>query len=231
VSARRKADLLITAGRVTVNGQVGTPGRQVDPDKDTIAVDGRRVQLPATRTYLAVNKPPGVLSAVSDARGRRTVLDLLPGARWPGLPRVYPVGRLDLDSRGLLLLTDDGELAVRVMHPRYHVQKEYRVQVRGRPSAEALERVRQGMKVGTDRFQPASVSVDVEDGARVRLTMVLTEGQKREVRRMWQSLGHPVEDLERVRIGPVQLGGLRLGAARRLAAPELHALRQAVGLA
>jgi pseudouridine synthase len=143
---------------------------------------------------------------------------------------VYPVGRLDLDSRGLLLLTDDGELAVRVMHPRYHVQKEYRVQVRGRPGAQALSRVRQGMTVGTDRFQPAHVFVDDDDGEHTRLTMVLMEGQKREVRRIWQSLGHPVEDLERVRIGPVHLGRLRPGASRALTPTEVQALRHAVGL-
>jgi len=227
VAARRKADLLIAAGRVAVNGLAARPGLVVDPARDTITVDGRRVGLPVGQTYLAVNKPKGVLTAASDPRGRRTVIDLLPGS---ALPRLYPVGRLDLDSHGLVLLTDDGELAGRVMHPRYHVQKEYRVQIRGRPSAESLERVREGMRVGDERFQPARVTMAGREGEDARLTMVLTEGRKREVRRIWQALRHPVIDLERVRIGPVRLGRLSPGSTRPLTATELRQLRQSVGL-
>ncbi len=231
MAARRKADLLIAAGRVTVNGEVARPGRQVDPEGDRIIVDGQPARLPARRTYLLVNKPSGVLTAASDARGRRTVVDLLAPSAGSTLPRLYPVGRLDLDSRGLVLLTDDGELAVRVMHPRYHVQKEYRVRLRGRPSARALARVREGMTVGDERFQPTSVTVDGDDADQVRLTMVLTEGRKREVRRIWRALGHPVLDLERVRIGPVRLGRLPPGAMRELSALEVRELRRSVGLA
>ena len=231
MAARRKADLLIAAGRVTVNGEVARPGRQVDPEGDRVTVDGQLARLPARPTYLLVNKPSGVLTAASDARGRRTVLDLLAPSARSTLPRLYPVGRLDLDSRGLVLLTDDGELAVRVMHPRYHVQKEYRVRLRGRPTARALARVREGMTVGEERFQPASVTVDGDDADQVRLTMVLTEGRKREVRRIWRALGHPVLDLERVRIGPVRLGRLPTGAMRELSAVEVRELRRSVGLA
>jgi 23S rRNA pseudouridine2605 synthase len=228
VAARRKADLLIVAGRVAVNGEVAQPGRQVDPARDTVTVDGRPARLPGGQTYLVMNKPAGVLTAASDARGRRTVIDLLAG--WADLPRLYPVGRLDLDSRGLLLLTDDGELADRLMHPRYHVQKEYRVRLRGRPSATSLARVREGMRVGDERFQPASVTVEGGEGDRSRLTVVLTEGRKREVRRIFQALGHPVLDLERVRLGSLRLGRLQPGSARRLTAAEVHQLRQSVGL-
>jgi 23S rRNA pseudouridine2605 synthase len=216
---------------VRVNGEVATPGRQVDPDGDRITVDGQPARLPARRTYLIVNKPAGVLTAASDARGRRTVVDLLTHSPGSTPPRLYPVGRLDLDSRGLVLLTDDGELAVRVMHPRYHVQKEYRVRLRRRPSARALARVREGMIVGDERFQPASVALDGDDADQVRLTMVLTEGRKREVRRIWRALGHPVLDLERVRIGPLRLGRLPPGASRELSATEVRELRRAVGLA
>jgi pseudouridine synthase len=214
-----------------VNGAVATPGRQVDPERDRITVDGRPVRMLARHTYLAVNKPVGVLSAASDPRGRRTVVDLLARAHAAARPRLYPVGRLDLRSRGLVLLTDDGELAVRVMHPRYHVQKEYRVRLHGRPSAQALARVREGMTVGDERFQPASLVIDGDDGDQVRLTMVLTEGRKREVRRIWRALGHPVLDLERVRIGPLRLGRLQPGAQRELSPAEVRELRRLVGLA
>jgi pseudouridine synthase len=214
-----------------VNGAVATPGRQVDPERDRITVDGRPVRMLARHTYLAVNKPVGVLSAASDPRGRRTVVDLLARAQPAARTRLYPVGRLDLRSRGLVLLTDDGELAVRVMHPRYHVQKEYRVRLRGRPSAQALARVREGMTVGDERFQPASLVIDGDDGDQVRLTMVLTEGRKREVRRIWRALGHPVLDLERVRIGPLRLGRLQPGAQRELSPAEVRELRRLVGLA
>jgi pseudouridine synthase len=214
-----------------VNGAVATPGRQVDPERDRITVDGRPVRMLARHTYLAVNKPVGVLSAASDPRGRRTVVDLLARAQPAARPRLYPVGRLDLRSRGLVLLTDDGELAVRVMHPRYHVQKEYRVRLRGRPSAQALARVREGMTVGDERFQPASLVIDGDDGDQVRLTMVLTEGRKREVRRIWRAVGHPVLDLERVRIGPLRLGRLQPGAQRELSPAEVRELRRLVGLA
>lgn len=228
MAARRKADLLVAAGRVTVNGEPARPGQQVDPKRDTVTVDGRPARLASGRTYLAINKPAGVLTAASDARGRRTVIDLLAG--WSTLPRLYPVGRLDLSSRGLVLLTDDGELAVRVMHPRYHVQKEYCLRLRGRPSAASLARVREGMIVGDERFQPASVMVDAGEGDQSRLTVVLTEGRKRELRRIWQALGHPVLDLERVRIGPVRLGRLPPGSARRLTTAEVRRLRAGVGL-
>jgi 23S rRNA pseudouridine2605 synthase len=214
-----------------VNSEVATPGRQVDPKRDRITVDGRPARLLVRHTYLAVNKPVGVLSAASDPRGRRTVVDLLDRAQPAARPRLYPVGRLDLPSRGLVLLTDDGELAVRVMHPRYHVQKEYRVRLRGRPSAQAMARVREGMTVGDERFQPASIVIDEDDGDQVRLTMVLTEGRKREVRRIWRALGHPVLDLERVRIGPLRLGRLQPGAQRELSPAEVRELRRSAGLA
>ncbi len=231
MAARRKADLLVAAGRVKVNGETATPGRQVDPERDRITVNGQPARLLARHTYLAVNKPVGVLTAASDPRGRRTVVDLLARSHRSTLPRLYPVGRLDLNSRGLVLLTDDGELAVRVMHPRYHVPKEYRVRLRGRPSARALARAREGMTVGDERFQPASIAVEGDDADQVRLTMVLTEGRKREVRRIWRALGHPVLDLERVRIGPLRLGRLQPGAMRELSAMEVGELRRSVGLA
>jgi 23S rRNA pseudouridine2605 synthase len=226
VAARRKADQLIASGQVQVNGTAAITGQQVTPGIDRVTVDGRAVEPVSTPTYLMMNKPIGVLTSVGDDRGRRTVVDRLPAER----PRVFPVGRLDLDSRGLVLLTDDGELAGRLMHPRYHVEKEYRVVVKGRPGEEALRRLSEGMVVRGERFEPAEVRLlDAED-ADTRLSMVLREGRKREVRRLWQALGHPVLDLQRVRIDGLQLGDLAEGDVRPLRSDEVARLKTAAGL-
>jgi 23S rRNA pseudouridine2605 synthase len=226
VAARRKADQLIASGQVSVNGTPAIAGQQVTPGIDQVTLDGRPVEPVSALTYLMMNKPVGVLTSVGDDRGRQTVMDRLPAAR----PRVFPVGRLDLDSRGLVLLTDDGELAGRLMHPRYHVEKEYRVVVRGRPGEDALRRLSEGMVVRGERFEPADVEVlDAADGD-TRLSMVLREGRKREVRRLWQALGHPVLDLQRVRIDGLQLGDLAEGGVRPLRSDEVARLKTAAGL-
>jgi pseudouridine synthase len=226
VAARRKADQLIASGQVAVNGTPAIAGQQVTPGIDQVTVDGKPVEPVSALTYLMMNKPVGVLTSVGDDRGRQTVMDRLPAAR----PRVFPVGRLDLDSRGLVLLTDDGELAGRLMHPRYHVEKEYRVVVRGRPGEDALRRLSEGMVVRGERFEPADVEVlDAADGD-TRLSMVLREGRKREVRRLWQALGHPVLDLQRVRIDGLQLGDLAEGGVRPLRSDEVLRLKTAAGL-
>ena len=225
MAARRKADQLIASGEVLVNGAPAVAGQQVTPGIDRVTVGGRPVEPVATSTYLMMNKPVGVLTSVGDDRGRQTVVDRLP----PGRPRLFPVGRLDLDSRGLVLLTDDGELAGRLMHPRYHVEKEYRVVVRGHPGEDAVRRLSEGMVVRGERFEPAEVQLlDAADGD-TRLTMVLREGRKREVRRLWQALGHPVLDLQRVRIDGLQLGDLAEGDVRPLRSDEVARLKSAAG--
>jgi pseudouridine synthase len=217
---------LIAAGQVSVNGTPAIAGQQVTPGIDRVTIDGKPIEPVSTSTYLMMNKPVGVLTSVGDDRGRQTVVDHLPAER----PRVFPVGRLDLDSRGLLLLTDDGELAGRLMHPRYHVEKEYRVVVRGRPAEDALRRLSEGMVVRGERFEPADVRVlDGTDGE-TRLSMVLREGRKREVRRLWQALGHPVLDLQRVRIDGLELGDLAEGGVRPLRPDEVSRLKEAAGL-
>ena len=226
MAARRKADQLIVSGQVLVNGTPAIPGQQVTPGIDTVTVDGNRVEPVSASTYLMMNKPVGVLTSVSDDRGRQTVVDGLPAGR----PRVFPVGRLDLDSRGLLLLTDDGELAGRLMHPRYHVEKEYRVVVKGRPGEDALRRLSEGMVVRGERFEPADVRVLHGGDGNTRLSMVLREGRKREVRRLWQALGHPVLDLQRVRIDGLELGDLAEGEVRPLRSDEVARLKSAAGL-
>ncbi len=209
-----------------MNGTPAIAGQQVTPGIDRVTVDGRPVEPVSESTYLMMNKPVGMLTSVGDERGRQTVVDSLPAGR----PRVFPVGRLDLDSRGLVLLTDDGELAGRLMHPRYHVEKEYRVVVKGRPGEDALRRLSEGMVVRGERFEPAEVRVLDGEGDDARLSIVLREGRKREVRRLWQALGHPVLDLQRVRIDGLQLGDLAEGGVRPLRSDEVARLKAAAGL-
>jgi 23S rRNA pseudouridine2605 synthase len=217
---------LIASGEVSVNGVPAVAGQQVTPGRDSVMVGGRRVEPVAEWTYLMMNKPVGMLTSVGDDRGRPTVTDRLPTER----PRVFPVGRLDLDSRGLVLLTDDGELAGRLMHPRYHVEKEYRVVITGQPPEDALRRLSEGMVVSGERFQPAEVQVVDSTAQDTRLRMVLREGRKREVRRLWQALGHRVLDLQRVRIDGLQLGDLAEGGVRPLLPEEVADLKAAAGL-
>ena len=206
-----------------VNGRPATPGQQVTPGVDRVTVDGRPVEPVSERTYLMMNKPVGVLTSVGDPRGRPTVTDQLGAGR-----RLFPVGRLDLDSRGLVLLTDDGELAMRLMHPRYGVEKEYQVVVSGRPDREALQRLTRGMTIRGESFAPAAVQILDEGPLTTRLAMVLREGRKREVRRLWQALGHKVIDLQRVRIDGLRLGDLEEGGVRQLAREEVASLKAAV---
>jgi pseudouridine synthase len=217
---------LIASGEVRVNGVPATAGQQVMAGVDRVTVDGRVVEPVTVHTYLMMNKPLGVLTSMGDDRGRPTVADRLPAMS----PRLFPVGRLDVDSRGLLLLTDDGELAVRLMHPRYHVEKEYRVVISGRPGPEARRRLAEGMVVRGERFQPAEVRVVEVAPEQTVLSMVLREGRKREVRRLWQALGHRVLDLQRVRIDGLHLGELAEGAVRSLQPAEVARLQDAAGL-
>ena len=226
MAARRKADQLIVSGQVSVNGVRAVAGQQVTPGVDRVTIGGRRIEPVSESTYLMMNKPVGVLTSIGDDRGRQTVADRLPG----GAARVFPVGRLDLNSRGLVLLTDDGELAGRLMHPRYHVDKEYWVVIQGRPGDDALRRLSQGMVVGGEQFQPAEVRMLETTTGQSRVSMVLREGRKREVRRLWQELGHRVIDLQRVRIDGLQLGDLEEGTLRSLSADEVRSLKSAVKL-
>ncbi len=217
VSSRRAAEELIRAGRVTVAGAVVVdPAHDVDAGSG-VAFDGRPVAPVAQTVVYALHKPRGVLSTARDTHGRPTVVDLV-GA--PG--RVYPVGRLDADSTGLILLTDDGELADRLTHPRYGVGKTYVATV-GRPPVgeRELRALREGVRLDDGRTAPARVRRLAPD----RLELVLREGRKRQVRRMCEAVGHPVVALERVAFGPLRLGGLAPGAWRRLTPAEVERLR------
>lgn len=220
--ARRACEDLIRQGRVTVNGQVARLGQKADPERDRIEVDGRPVRLPRTFTYIALHKPPGVLSDEGDGSGRRpTVLDLV---RHPA--HLFPVGRLDLRSEGLILLTDDGDLALRLTHPRFGHEKEYHVLVEGRPAEKTLAQWRRGVELDGEMTAPAEVEVLRTEGERTWLRVVLREGRKRQIRRVAARLGHPVVRLIRVRIGPVRLGDLPPGKWRHLTPAEVRALKR-----
>ena len=232
VCSRRHADALIAAGRVTVNGTVVTEaGLRIDPARDALAVDGAPVNLAAERPVtLALHKKPGVVTTASDPEGRPTVFDGLPEV-WSG-KRLFPVGRLDFFSEGLLLLTTDGELALRLTHPRWHVAKRYRVTVRGRATPDMLGTMARGMRLAEgERLAPVVARVAAQPQPdRAVLEMELHQGVNRQIRRMCRDLGLTVLRLVRVSQGPVALGDLPPGACRELAPAELAALRRSVGL-
>jgi 23S rRNA pseudouridine2605 synthase len=222
VASRRASEELIRAGRVAVGGAVTTdPARDVDVESN-VTVDGRAVRQPPQRLVYAVNKPAGVVSTARDPQGRPTIVSLVPHP--PGGARLYPVGRLDIDTTGLILLTNDGELAHRLTHPRFEVPKTYRALV-GRPpvSTRAIRALRDGVTLDDGRTAPAAVRLLAPD----RLEIVISEGRKRQVRRMLEHVGHPVRQLERVAFGPLQLGALRPGSHRMLADGEVRQLLSA----
>jgi 23S rRNA pseudouridine2605 synthase len=227
VASRRACEEIIRQGRVQVNGQVVTEmGTKVDPHRDAIRVDGKPISDPAEKVYLILNKPPGYISTARDPWGRPTVLDLVPHQE-----RLYPVGRLDAESEGLLLLTNDGELTHRLTHPRYEHEKEYLVRVKGHPQEAVLSQLRRGVDLEEGRTAPAQVSrASRKEGLETPLDttwlrIVLHEGRKRQIRRMCAAVGHPVQRLIRVRMGPIELGDLPVGGYRSLSAKETRRLQ------
>ena len=227
VASRRAAEALIRAGRVRVNGAIVTQlGSKADAAKDDVRLDGERLLQPRARV-LALHKPPGVVTTLSDPEGRPTIRSCLPGS----FDRVFPVGRLDFHSSGLLLLTNDGELAARLLHPRFRIPRTYRVKIRGHPSAAALGRLRRGVKLDDGVSGPAQVEVETLLPTKAWLRITIRQGRRRELRRMCEAVGHLVDRLVRVRFGPIELGRLEPGKWRPLAERELEALRAAVGLA
>ena len=220
IASRRKAEELIRDGHVAVNGAVVTEmGTRVDADQDRIQVDGETLRLEPPPVYYMLNKPPGYISTARDDRGRRTVLDLVQVPE-----RVYPVGRLDLESEGLVLLTNDGELTNLLTHPRYEHEKEYHVWVDGQPTDEALQRLRDGIELDDGVARADEIEL-IESGRRSHLRLVLHEGRKHIVRRMCEAIGHPVVRLVRVRMGPLRLGDLALGDYRPLTKNEVERLK------
>jgi pseudouridine synthase len=228
VASRRAAEVLIEQGRVSVNGRtVTTLGEKADAGRDDIRVDGRRIKAVEAPRYLLLCKPSGYVTTRNDPQGRPTVLDLLKGVR----EYVYPVGRLDFDTEGLLLLTNDGDLAARLTHPRHGVDKVYHAVTRGVPDARALARLERGVVLDERRTAPARARV-LKTFVRKRredavVELVLREGRNRQVRRMCQAVGFPVERLTRVRIGPLHDSRLEPGTWRDLTAREVDALKRA----
>jgi 23S rRNA pseudouridine2605 synthase len=220
VGSRRTNEMLIAEGRVTVNGEVAVLGRRVDAERDRVALDGVPVIIDASLVYWLLNKPAGSVTTAHDTHNRPTVLDLVPAE-----PRVFPVGRLDLETEGLLVLTNDGDLAQLLTHPSHGVEKEYFVEVEGRPTSAALRGLRAGVTLDDGPTRPARVKVVQESpSGTTALTIVVKEGRKRMVRRMCAEVGHPVLRLARTRIGPLRDAHLAPGTWRVLASDEVRAL-------
>ena len=227
-ASRRGSEDLMTAGRVTVNGEVVTElGSKVDPKVDVVAVDGREVHLADGAVYLMLNKPAGYLTTMSDPYGRPTVAELVPTERYPGL---FPVGRLDKDTTGLLLFSTDGEMGQHLLHPRHHVTKTYHARVAGVPTEEELGRLRGGVMLDDGPTQPAEVEVERVRGGNAELKVTIAEGRKREVKRMCSAVGHTVLKLHRSDFGPLHLSGVAPGKWRMLEPDEVAALKEAVGM-
>jgi 23S rRNA pseudouridine2605 synthase len=219
VASRRAAEELVRAGRVTVDGlPVTDPARDVG-EADDVAFDGERVTAARARVVYAVNKPAGVVSTARDPQGRPTVVSLVPEQL-----RLYPVGRLDIDTTGLILLTNDGDLAHRLTHPRYEVEKTYRVLLSGPP---VQERTLKALREGVELDDGPAAAVRVKRIAADTIELTIREGRKRQVKRMCEHVGHPVKRLQRIRFGPLALGDLRPGSYRRLTAAEVQLLSEA----
>jgi 23S rRNA pseudouridine2605 synthase len=216
--SRRVCEELIAEGRVQVNGQVAELGRRVDPEHDKVAVDGVQLSVRPGSVHYLLNKPRGVVTTAKDTHGRPTVVDLVPAD-----PRVFPVGRLDADTEGLLLLTNDGDLAHRLTHPSFGVEKEYLAEVEGQPSPGAVRRLREGVELDDGLTAPAQVALVPPSALRI----AIHEGRNRQVRRMCDAVGHPVVRLVRVRIGSLTDRRLKPGEWRPLTLEELRALERA----
>ncbi|MFM7270159.1 MAG: pseudouridine synthase [Actinomycetes bacterium] len=222
LGSRRRCEELIEAGRVTVDGEVAVLGRRVDVESARIELDGVPVSTRTDLVHYLLNKPRGVVTTASDPQGRRTVLDLVPRE-----PRVFPVGRLDLDSEGLIVLTNDGELAQALTHPSRGVEKEYLAEVRGVPNRLALRSLREGIELDDGPTAPARALLAAEHEGNAAITIVIHEGRNRQVRRMCDAVGHPVLRLVRTRIGPLRDPDLAPGTWRRLAPEEVRSLHRA----
>jgi len=227
VASRRKAEEILAAGRVTLNGKVVTEqGAKADPERDEICVDGKPLKKSERLVYYMLNKPKGYVTTVSDPEGRPTVMDLLPKRG----ERVYPVGRLDYASEGLLLMTNDGALAAKLMKAGSHMPKMYRVKVSGKPDENAIAKLRAGVTIELEdgrrvRTSPARLRL-VEDGANPWYEVVLIEGRNRQIRRMFERVGHHVEKIKRVQLGPLPLD-VEPGKFRELTKKEIQQLKQA----
>jgi 23S rRNA pseudouridine2605 synthase len=225
VASRRAVEEMIVRGRIRVNGGRVELGLRIDPSKDIVEIDGSRVPLQAELAYYLVNKPVGVVTTASDEQNRETVLDLLEVET-----RVYPVGRLDIESEGAVLLTNDGELALRLTHPRYGVGKTYLVEVGGGVKEKIVRTLARGVELSDGMTAPAEARLVERSPSGTLIEISLTEGRNRQVRRMFEAVGHPVHRLVRTAIGPLMLGRLKPGTYRKLRLEEVRNLYRAAGL-
>ena len=217
LGSRRGCEELIETGRIEVDGQTASLGARVDPSQQQVTFDGERLRL-QPRRYFLLNKPKGVLCTNADPAGRRRVIDLFPA----DMPRLFPVGRLDEDSEGLLVVTNDGDFAHKLAHPRHRIYRTYQVQVAGDPPRETLNQLKKGFHFADGRFKVHDVKPLKKQGKSTYLELTLTEGQNREIRRLMARIGHKVISLERVAFGPLRLGKLKSGEFRELRADEVE---------
>ena len=226
VASRRASETIITAGRVTVNGQTATLGQSIDPSQDAVSVDGKPLQTD-DKVYVLLNKPRGVITSAKDTHGRKTVLECVRGVR----ERVFPVGRLDYDVEGALLMTNDGDLAFRLMHPTYEIEKVYLAWVKGKMTQETAAALEKGVQLDDGMTAPAKVHIKSTGEQSTLIQLVLTEGRKREVKRMCTHVGHRVIELQRIAVANVNVEGLRPGEWRYLTKNEVRGLKKLTGLA
>jgi len=224
IDSRRKAETLIRAGRVTVNGQTAKLGAKADPSLDHIKVDGRRIFSPSPKVFVLINKPKGTVTTAKDPEGRTTVFDLLKS----GKPRLFPVGRLDYDAEGFLLLTNDGEMTYRLTHPSYRLPRTYLVKIKGKPSLSTIAKLSQGVLLEDGPTAPCHLKPLKETRENQWMEMVLYEGRNRQVKRMWEKMGYPVLKLKRMAFAGLSLGRLQPGEYRPLRPPEVQRLRAIV---
>jgi 23S rRNA pseudouridine2605 synthase len=225
IGSRRAVEEMISAGRIEVNGTVARLGQRVDPSKDVVKVDGSAVPLQEDLIHILLNKPVGVVSTASDPQGRETVLSLLDLEA-----RVWPVGRLDIETEGAILLCNDGELTMRMTHPRYGMTKTYLAEVAGSVAPATARTLAKGVELDDGITAPARVQVIERTQARSLVELTLSEGRNRQVRRMFDEVGHPVVGLARIALGPLRLGRLKPGTYRKLGPAEVRALYRAAGL-
>lgn len=227
VASRRHSEEMILAGRVGVNGQVVNQlGIKVDPNLDSITVDGRPLPESQGKIYVLLNKPRGYVTTLSDPQNRRIVTDLVTGIEG----RIFPVGRLDYDTEGLLLLTNDGDLTFALTHPKHEVEKTYLAKVKGTPNSASLKSFRRGLQLEDGMTAPAEVQIVEREGNNATLEIRIHEGRNRQVRRMCAAIGHPVLHLRRVRFGFLDLTGIMIGAYRQLTTTEVNRLKDIAGI-